>query len=310
VAENFQPLQFYNHTVMKKFLFSILATLSFFASYSQEPTTDLNAIDEIVDELLLDESLNDLLISATNFQFLYFSLNYNSDTYFSGREVDIDQFNMTPQITYLHSKGFYASISGVIYSKFEPHWDVTIGTVGYGNNFGKNNIFRYYGSFSGYLYSNNDVDGLYNGTANVGLGVQNKKRTIGTQLSGSYYFGGEATYQIVSRTYANINLLKTKKHQLKLRPQLSFITGTQLVDIGTPLQKTIETKEVEADDVKLTSNIYTLIYTQLNFPLQYSFKSFDFEAGYNVNIPSEIDDETDLKNTGFFNLSVSYLIDL
>lgn len=296
---------------MKKFLVFSFTIFSFFMVNSQEIPNETNEFDEIVDELLLEESFNELLVSLTNFHFLYFSFNYNSDTYFSGRDIGVDQFNISPQITYMHSKGFYASISGIVYSEFIPHWDVTIGTVGYGKSFGKNNMFRYYGSFSGYLYSNNDVDGLYNGTANAGISIHNKNRTLGTQISGSYYFGGESTYQIISRSYASLNLLKTPKHNLKFRPQLVFITGTQLVDIGgAPLQKEVLVKETTADEVNLTSNIYTLIYTQLNFPLQYNFKSFDFELGYTFNIPSALENETDLKNTGFFNISLGYLLDL
>jgi hypothetical protein len=295
--------------MLKKVIF-ILLIFNYFGGYSQEPPAKINEVDEIVDDLLMEESFNEMLVSLTNFKFLYITINYNSDTYFSGRATDVDQFNLTPQITYMHSKGFYASLSGIIYSEFEPHWDVTIGTVGYGNNFGKDKIFRYYGSLSGYLYSNNDIEGLYSGTVSAGVGIQNKKRTIGTYLSGTYYLGGESTYQIISRTYASFNLIKNKKHLLKLRPQLSFITGTQLVDIAAPLQKELDTKEIQADPINLTSNIYTLIYTQLNVPLQYSIKSFDFEAGFNVNFPSAFEDETDLKNTTFFNLSISYLIDL
>jgi hypothetical protein len=295
---------------MKKIISSIVTILSFFISNSQELPNEINDIDDIVDELLMEESFNDLLVSITNFHFLYVSVNYNSDTYFSGRDIDVNQFNVTPQITYMHSKGYYASISSIIYSEFEPHWDVTIGTVGYSKNFGNKKIYSFYGSFSGYLYSNNNVDGLYKGTANAGLSIQNKKRTLGTQISGTYYFGGESTYQIIARTYGKLNLLKTKKHDLKFRPQVNFITGTQLVDIGQPLQKEISTKESQAEDINLTSNKYTLIYTQVNFPLQYSFNSFDFEAGYNVNFPSALESEVDLKNTSFFNLSISYLIDL
>lgn len=296
---------------MKKLLFLVCWFSGFLLAYSQEPPKKIEEVDEIVDELLMEESFSDLLASLTNFHFLYFSVNYSSATYFSGRDIDVDQFNITPQITYMHSKGFYASLSGIIYSEFNPHWDVTTATLGYGKSFGNNKIFRIFGSFSGYLYSDNNVEGLYNGTANAGLSIQNKKRTLGTQISGAYYFGGEATYQIVSSSYASLNLFKTPKHSLKFRPQLSFITGTQLVDIGgVPLQKEVLSKETDAEDLNLTSNVYALIYTQINFPLQYSYKSFDFELGYNLNIPAALENETDLNNTGFFNLSLSYLLDI
>lgn len=305
---------------MKKLLFSSVFIIYFLTGYSQELEQGYNYTDDIIDELLAEESFADILASYANFQFLYFSCNYNTNTYFSGREIDVDQFNISPQIAYMHSKGFYASISGIIYGEFEPHWDVTIASAGYGKSFGKNKIFRYFGSLSGYLYADNDVEGLYNASANAGINVQNKKRTIGTQISGTYYFGGEATYQIVSTTFANLKLLKNKNHSLKLRPQISIITGTQLVDIeGVPLQKDVLTKVSEsidetattaAEDVNLTSNVFQLIYSQLNIPLQYNYKSFDFEIGFNINFPSELENETDLKNTSFFNFGIAYMLDL
>jgi len=52
-----------------------------------------------------------------------------------------------------------------------------------------------------------------------------------------------------------------------------------------------------------------LINTQFNIPLQYTVGPFDVELGFNYNIPSELGNETDLKNTSFFNLGVAYLID-
>jgi hypothetical protein len=56
--------------------------------------------------------------------------------------------------------------------------------------------------------------------------------------------------------------------------------------------------------------VFDLINTQINLPLLYSTNSFDFEAGYNINFPNAIGDESNLKNTGFFSFSIGYLIDL
>lgn len=271
--------------------------------FSQESQTKKIAIDEYIDELLLEEqSLDELLASFINFHLLYISVNYNNDTYFSGRDIDLYQYNISPQITYMHSKGFYASVSGIYYSEFIPSWDVTTATIGYGKSFGKDKTWRYYTSLTGYLYSENNIDGLYNGNISTGFGIQNKNRTLGSVLSGSYYLGSDATYQIASRTYANLKLLKTKKHHLKIRPQLSIFAGTQIVDVlsGTALQ----------DSIISQNNIFGLINTQINFPIQYSINSFDFELGYNLNFPTEIGDETDLKNSSFFNIGISYLLDL
>ena len=298
---------------MKKIIVAIFLFLAISQAHAQEPPATSKNVDFFIDELLLEEeSINDLIASLVHFQFLYFSVNYNSATYFSGRDIDLDQFNITPQISYMHSKGFYASLSGIYYSEFIPHWDVTKATVGFGKSFGKNKIWSYYASASAFLYSN-DLDNLYNSTVNGGIGIHTKKRTLGTQISGSYYFGSGTSYQIVSSSYANLYLLKTKKHKLKLRPQLSIITGTQIVDLTAgSLSKEVLTKEtIETEETPiLQSSAYSLINTQLNIPLQYSIQSFDFEIGYNLNFPSEIGLETDLKNTSFFNFGVGYLLNI
>lgn len=287
---------------MKKILLYLCLFFYTVSVFSQEPPPKKIAIDQYIDELLIeDQSLDELLASFINFHFLYLSINYNSDTYFSGRDIDIDQYNISPQITYMHSKGFYASISGIYYSEFVRRWDVTTATIGHGKSFGKDKIWRYYTSLSGYLYSENNIDGLYNGNISAGFGIQNKSRTLGSILSGSYYLGSDAAYQIVSRTYANLKLLKTKKHLVKIRPQLSFFIGTQIVDVlsDTTLQEAIVSQ----------NNVFGLINTQINFPIQYNTNSFDFELGYNLNFPAEIGTETDLKNTSFFNIGISYLLD-
>ncbi|MEN8186723.1 MAG: hypothetical protein ABFR05_06305 [Bacteroidota bacterium] len=290
---------------MTKYLIPILWFASISYSIAQVKPVEENEVDEIIDNILMEEeSIDDFLYSATNFQFLYLSLNYASDTYFSGRDIDVDQYNLRPQISYMHSKGFYGSLSGIYYSEFSPHWDVTTATAGYGNSIGKKKLLRYYASYSQYFYSN-DIEDLYNGTFNAGIGIHNKKRSLGTTLSGTYYLGGEHTYQIVSRTYASFNLLKNPKHKIKFRPQISFITGTQLVDVSqvSALKEETFNENTETSD-------YTLIYSQINFPLLYSSKSFDIEFGYNLNFPSEIGMDTNLENTSFFNISLGYIIDL
>ncbi len=297
---------------MKNKIISILFLFNFLLAFTQEPPQKKSDLDSQLDIFLTDnESLDLFLASMTNFHLLYLSANYNSETYFSGRDIDVDQYNIVPQITYIHSKGFYASLSGIYYAEFEPNWDVTTATAGYGKSLGKKKLWQYFASYSYYFYSN-DIDNLYHSTLNGGIGINNKKRTLGTQLSGAYYFGDEVTYQIVLRSYANLKLLKTKKHSLRLRPQFSIVTGTQIVDLGGgTIQKTLLLKEPDpSETVYLEENVFGLINTQINIPLQYTAGPFDFELGFNYNIPSELGNESDLKNTSFFNFGLAYLFNL
>lgn len=289
---------------MKKYITLLLWLSGLTFAYSQEPTKE-KEIDDLIEELFMeDEVINELTASLKNSQFLYVSATYNSDTYFSGRDIDIDQYNITPQITYAHSNGIFASLSGIYYSEFVPKWDVTTATVGFGKNIGKNKLFKYSVSYSKYFYEN-DLENIYTNTLNAGLGVRNKKRTIGTQLSGSYLFGEDQSFEIASRSFVDVNLMKTKKSSLKFKPQLNIVAGKQTIELARIYNQDgqILTEYTEND-------VFDLINTQINLPLQFSTNSFDFEAGYNINFPNAIGDESNLKNTGFFSFSIGYLIDL
>jgi len=289
---------------MKKYHVLLVWLFGLFFVYSQE-TTQEKELDSLIDELFMeDEAINELIASLSNFQFLYVSMTYNSDTYFSGRDIDINQYNMTPQITYVHSNGLFACLSGIYYSEFLPNWDVTTATLGYGKNLGKKKLFKYDISYSKYFYAN-DIDNIYSNTLNVGLGVQNKNRTLGTQFSGSYLFGKEQSFQIASQSYVALNLVKNKKMKLKLRPQLSIVAGKQTVELARVYP---QNGELLTDYIE--NEVFSLINTQINFPLLYNTNSFDFEVGYTINLPTPIGDETSLKTTSFFNVSLAYLIAL
>ena len=289
---------------MKKY-FSILLWISGLFFVQAQELTKEKEIDDLIDELFReDELINELTASISNFQFLYVSSTYNSDTYFSGRDIGNAQYNITPQITYAHSNGIFASLSGIYYSEFVPKWDVTVATVGFSKNIDAKKIFKYAISYSKYFYTE-DINNIYTNTFNVGLGIRNKKRNIGTQISGSYLFGEEQSFEIASRSFVDFNLLKRPHSNLKFKPQLNIIAGKQTIELARIVNQSgqLSTEYVQND-------VFDLINTQINLPLLYSTNSFDFEAGYNINFPNAIGDESNLKNTGFFNFSIGYLIDL
>jgi hypothetical protein len=289
---------------MKKYLTILVCLSGVFYGYSQELTKE-KEIDALIDELfMVDEVINELTASYKNSQILYISTTYNSDTYFSGRDIDIDQYNIIPQITYAHSNGIFASLSGIYYSEFVPKWDVTTATVGFSKNIGKMKLFKYSVSYSKYFYAN-DIDNIYTNTLNAGLGVRNKKRTLGTQISGSYLFGEDQSFEIASRSFVEFNLLKTKKNSLNFKPQLNIVAGKQTIELAR-----IYNQDGQMLTEYTENDVFDLINTQINLPLQFSTNSFDFEAGYNINFPNALGDESNLKNTGFFNISIGYLIDL
>jgi len=292
---------------MKKYFTLFLVLSGIYSAFSQvaQITEIEKERNDILDDLFQDNSdIDELMVSLSNYQLLYISANYNDATYFSGRDIGIDQYNIRPQITYLNSSGVFASIYGIYYSELQPKWDVGSATLGYGKNFGKNNLFKYYASYSRYFYNNTALYGFSNDIS-IGLSIRDKKGILGSQFTTSYLFGKDQTIQIASTTYANINLLKTKKSKLVVRPQISIIAGKQTIELAQSY-----THMGQVSTTYSTNNVFNLINTQLNVPLQFNTNSFDFELGYNINFPHAIGNESNLKNTHFFNFAIGYLFDL
>lgn len=288
---------------MKKYFTLLLCFSVIFVASAQELSD--KETDDVIDGLFENnKTLDEILASITKYQFLYLYMNYNDKAYFSGRDIGVNQFSLTPKISYLHYSGLTATLSGAYYNKFVPKWDLTTVNIGYGKSLGKNNIFKYYTSYTRYFY-NNSLSNSFENDINVGVGIKNKKKTIGTQLTGSYLFGNDKAFQAASTTFFLVKILKTPEYRLDIRPQFSIIAGDQTVE----LSRTYIQNGRVITYYTLNKQFY-LINKQLNLPIQFSTNSFDFELGYNINFPSPIGSETNLKNTSYFNFSAAYLFDL
>ncbi|MFK8059875.1 MAG: hypothetical protein AB8B78_07270 [Polaribacter sp.] len=272
-----------------------------FCSYAQERNDD--EIDLILDDLFFDDKqfLDELIESDVSFNFLYTSVAYNTNTYFSGRDSGTDQFNMIPQISYYHSSGFNATVSGIYYESFDPHWDFTSVSLSYLNTLGKSNRIIYNLGYTKYFY-NDDFDDFTN-SIDVSLGFRNKKRTLGTTLSASYLFGSDESYQLVSSSFARINLLRKTNFAVRLRPTLSFVAAKQVFTYNQlfrtrPFLRTV------------TEEVFNVLNTQISLPISLTTNAWDFELGYSINLPNAVANEADLPTTNFFSFTVGYLFDL
>lgn len=274
-----------------------------FCSYAQDENID--DLDSLIDELFFKDQqfLDELIESDFSYNFLYTSVSYNSNTYFSGRDSGTDQFNIIPQVSYYHSSGINASVSGIYYQNFYPSWDFTSLSVGYFNSIGKKKNILYNVGYSKYFYTDDYND--FTNSVDLNVGIRNHKRSLGTTISASYLFGTDNSFQIVSNSFANFTLKRTSIFALRFRPSINFIIAKQTLSV----QKYIF---INGRRVVQTSSydIFDLLNTQLNFPISLTTKAWDFEVGYNLNLPKATATESDIRTTGFFNLSVGYMFDL
>lgn len=306
-------------------IFGIVLNMSLY-SQVEKPLEKTSEADIILDELFDDKEVDDddaevkellallykeqkelarLMKDFSNFQFLYFSVNYNNETYFSGRDIGVDQFNIRPQITYMSSNGFFGSLSGIYYSEFDPKWDFTSASLGYGKSIGKQKLIRLTASYTRYFYSQGVESSFTNGIT-LGAGIRNKKRTFGTRISATSSFGSESSIQLSSGTYARFKLYKNKKSNLYFQPRLNITAGDQTFyqESGTVLSGGIEYINY------VENNIFDFINLQFNFPLLLTVNDFDFEIGYSYNLPQDNGSDAIFDNTSFFNFSIGYFFEL
>ena len=285
--------------VIKLLLFTIATS---FVSYGQEKTDDQN-IDSLLDELFFSdkEFVDDLLNSINQYNFLYASTTFNSNTFFAGRDSGTDQFNMIPQLSYYSSSGFNASVTSIYYQKQDSNWDFVSLTAGYSNTIDKRKNVHYNVGYSRFFYSdgwdafNNSVDAL--------LGVRNSKRTLGAVVSGSYLFGTDNSFQLSSRVYGNFTLTRQSSYALKIRPQVNFLVAQQVVTFLIP------PRNGNLPRIGTTEE-FGLLNTQFSFPISYTSSTWDIELSWNLNVPIAIENEESLQTTNFFGLSIGYLMDL
>ncbi|MCE2613039.1 hypothetical protein LVD13_08650 [Flavobacteriaceae bacterium D16] len=273
-----------------------------FSSYSQEPRTD-EEVDILLEELFFseDQLIDDILASLSRKHFIYSSFTLNSDTYFSGRESSIDQINFFPQVSYYHPSGFNLSLAGIYYENFEPRWDFTSLSLGYFTAIDSKELLSLNTGYTRYFFS--DGSDVFTNSIDLSIGLRNKNNTMGTTLYASYLFGSEQALQLILSPYGRITLLNEKTFSLRFRPQLNFVVAQQTI--------ALEELNSQAQEVQVVNyDVFELLNTQLNLPLSLVSKSWNIDIAYNINFPRAVASETDLSTTGFFSISLGYLINM
>ncbi len=287
---------------MKYTLTFFIAILYYISAFSQQPTSE--EIDDFLDQFLLEEDedlMNELLETTKPKHFLYTSLNFNSNTYFAGRAGVKSQINLSPQITYLHTNGFWGGVSGLYLDNEDPKWDVTILSTGYGKKVNNSRTLRLSGSYARYFFSQSD-EAAFENVLDIGINARTKNKFIGTSLNFSYLFGEETSLQATSRIYSQITLTKKASWNLKLRPQISFFGGTQ--DVETLFINSVNEQE------STFANEFVIFNSKFYFPFQLTINDWDFELGYLQNIPFETGIENNLPNLGLIQFSVGYFFNI
>jgi len=289
---------------MKKRYLLLLFLISFCLPELKSQESELDSLLDVI--LFEDEELISLLTGKTNFQFLYLRTQFENQSYFSGRDIGIEQQNYTAQVSYFHSMGFNAGVGTIWYSQFDPSLYATSLSVGYSGRFDKRGDFRYRTSYNRYFYSKVDTIDSHAFSNAFSAGTTIDKGFIGTRLDFALLTGDETAGQISWDLYGDITLIKLGTFdRIKFEPEISFFFGKEIVayyQLGG-LGQSQEYELVEDSE-------FGLLNAAIRFPISINYKGFDLEIGYNINLPNSMLTDDKLPVTTYFNVSLGYIFGL
>jgi len=279
--------------------------------FSEKLSAQESKIDSVLNEFLFDnEDLLELVRSSRNFQFIYSRLNYDSKTFFAGRDIGIEQFNSTAQMSYFHSIGISIGGAAVYYSQLDPKISTIMLMAGYSNKLFNSTDYRYRISYNRYFFPKSEF--LTAGTFNssLGFGFTFDKKSGGSRIDYSLLIGNELASQLSWDLYADLLIMKFgRSKNIKFEPEISMYFGsdktiiTQVGIVPGRLPRQFTFTEVE-------SQKFGWMNTEIKLPLTINYKDFDFEFGYNFNLPRSLFSSEQIDPSSYFNFSVGYLFSL
>ena len=285
------------------YLFLLVLLVSCFAELMAQEEK-LDSLLEVI--LFEDEEMTSLLTGKSNYQFLYVRTHFENRSYFSGRDIGIEQQNYSAQMHYFHSAGINAGVGSIWYSQFEPRLYATTLMLGYSGKFGKSNDYRYRTSYNRYFFSRMDSVDTHAFNNSFAVGATIDKGRIGTRLDLALLTGEETAGQVSWDLFTDITLIKLGTYdQVKIEPEVSFFLGKEIVayyELGGPAQNQ---EYIQVEDSK-----FGLLNMAVRIPLTIDYKNLDLEFGYNINFPNSMLTEDKLPVTTYFNISLGYIFSL
>ncbi|MCK4530592.1 MAG: hypothetical protein KAU44_05400 [Candidatus Marinimicrobia bacterium] len=187
---------------------------------------DIDSLLAILESHRNDEEWLAILSGEANYHLLYFQIGYESDSYFAGRDIGLEQANLTAQASYSY-KQFSLSTAAIIYPQLYPPLQATALSVNYRIPLKfPINIDINYGRY--FFNSENDtLSSIYpNG---FGLGLSHHAKFWGVSTDMSLLTGSEGLApQIDASIYGNFKIFSWKKdNYISVRPEIGIYFGSE-----------------------------------------------------------------------------------
>ena len=282
---------------MRLFSFFILLVCWSSLSLAQnQESKELSGIDELLDELFVVDTLAVLqAYDELKGGFLYASISFDEQAYFSGRDFDIDQFGLAPSLTYLSSGGTYIFAGGSYYSELDPAWDLFALGAGQFWSLGTKKQWSVSASYT-HSFLGEDSEGL--NTHRLSSSVSYKLTPLQLNVAGGYIFGADPSYYLTTSITYETTLAQIGAFELTFEPNLYMLFSQQNITEQVSFSRITE------------STVFDRVNSQLEVPFTLNNNTLDITLSYTRNFPKNLFEDEDLSSSGYFSISLGWLIPL
>ncbi|HCM77850.1 MAG TPA: hypothetical protein DIS90_15810 [Cytophagales bacterium] len=267
---------------------------------------DSLSIFNLIDSLLQSEGLY-------NKSSMAFRLGYNSNATGSGRTLGIDQFGLSPGISYYHKSGAYMDASGYWSNEYEPSYYLTILSAGYLGAI--TNKWSILAEYSRYFYSDlgPDVVVAYENSLGVSNFIDVKPLTF--RLDYTLLFGEKTGHRIMPGVMLNLEKRNWKGFdRILFYPSFNLLLGSEQYEQYLPYARTLIGSLIRVrNGLPLyyldKGTDFGIMNYSFSLPLSMNVGNWNFLLSYAFNIPKALSNEQfQPENSGFITASVTRYI--
>jgi hypothetical protein len=277
-------------------IFSVIAIIA---------NAQADKIDSLLNDLLSnDKKVTRLLEPQNSFLVLYAGTSVENQTFYAGREIGDNMYNINSQLFMFSSKGFYLGVSGIWYSQFEPKYNNTILLAGYYKALNKKRTLAFSTSYSRNFYYQPDTSFEYLFNNNLSTSFTLKNKWIGFRLNTNVLFGKDFGINITPKLFSQITLMRFGKYNsIRFEPEALMLFSSESVEYTSSGYSGSHI----SDPSVTTKDVYGMLNIQFYLPLAISLGNFEFETGYTVNMPHSMDSNIKYPVTSSISVSLGYM---
>ena len=261
---------------------------------------------------MLDQLLNGSTERRTS-QML-FRLGYNSNVNSTNRVAGLNQFGLSPGISYYHRSGFYLDASGYWSDEYDPNYYLTVLTAGFLHLPTK--WWSFSTEYNRFIYSQSSADIYTPYTNNVAFSNFFDVKKITFRLDYQFFFGDKSAHRISPGVMFNL-----EKRNLGVIDRLAFVPNFSVLfgseQIVNEYYQPYTTRPLEVlFRIRNNLPLYYLVteknteFGVLNYalatPFVLSTQNWTFQISYTYNFPKALSGEIiQITDGGFVSMGIT-----